>query len=184
MHNYARDGLDAVANSRGRGLGHVGTGLLLVGGALALSVALGKFAQHDAEAKEEERQEEGDSDEPRQLSAVWPPLFLALTVSGFRIWNAPRSRMRTLALGMWGAVQAMNLVLMAFGPKRLGGQTAVAFAATGSALAYAKLAQKVDRGAASLVTPFVGWGSLATLVADNVRGMPKRKTHPVQVTVH
>ena len=183
MHNYARDGLDAVANSRGRGLGHVGTGLLLVGGALALSIALGKFAQHEAEVEEEERQERGSS-EPRQLSAVWPPLFLALTVSGFRIWNAPKSRTRTLALMLWGGVQAMNLVLMAFGPKKLGGQTAVAFAATGSALAYAKLAQKVDRGAASLVTPFVGWGSLATLVADNVRGMPKRRTHPVQVTVH
>jgi translocator protein len=183
MHNYARDGLDKVANSRGRDLGHVGTGLLVVGGALLLSIALGKFAAHDAEVKEEERQEEGSS-EPRQLSAVWPPLFLALTISGFRIWNAPKSRMRSLALGLWGGVQAMNLFLMAFGPKRLGGQTAVAFAATGSALAYAKLAQKVDRGAASLVTPFVGWGSLATLVADNVRGMPKRKTHPVQVTVH
>ena len=184
MHNYARDGLDKVANSRGRGLGHVATGLLVVGGALALSVALGRFAQYDAEAKEEERQEEGGSSEPRQLSAVWPPLFLALTISGFRIWNAPKSRTRMAALGLWGAVQGLNLVLMAFGPKKLCGQTAVAFAATAAALAYAKLAQRVDRGAASLVTPFVGWGSIATLVADNVRGMPKRKTHPVQVTVH
>jgi hypothetical protein len=30
----------------------------------------------------------------------------------------------------------------------------------------------------------VGGGSIANLVADNVRAMPKRKTHPVQVTVH
>ena len=89
MHNYARDGLDAMANSRGRGLDHVGKGLLLVGGALLLSIALGKFAAHDADAKEEEREARGGR-EPRQLSAVWPPLFLALTISGFRIWNAPK----------------------------------------------------------------------------------------------
>ena len=183
MHNYARDGLDAMANSRGRELGHVGRGLLLVGGALLVSIAVGKFAAHDADVKEEEREARGGG-EPRQLSAVWPPLFLALTISGFRIWNAPKSSMRTLALGLWAGVQALNLGLMAFGPKRLGGQTAVAFAATASALAYAKLAQKVDRGAASLVTPFVGWGSIATLVADNVRALPKRRTHPVQVSVH
>ena len=185
MHNYARDGLDKVANSRGRDLGHVRNGLMVVGGALLLSIALGKFAAQEAKAEEGERQAEGDDDsQPRQLSAVWPPLFLALTISGFRIWNAPKSQRRTLALGLWGVVQALNLGLMAFGPKKLGGQTGVAFVATGAALAYAKLAQKVDRGAAQLVTPFVGWGSIANLVADNVRAMPKRKTHPVQVTVH
>jgi tryptophan-rich sensory protein len=183
MHNYAREGLDKVANSRGRDLGHVRNGLIVVGGALLLSIALGKFASHEAHEEEDERQAEGES-EPRQLSAVWPPLFLALTISGFRIWNAPRSSRRDAALGLWGVVQALNIALMAFGPKRLGGQTGVAFVATGAALAYAKLAQRVDRGAAQLVTPFVGWGSIANLVADNVRAMPKRKTHPVQVTVH
>lgn len=183
MHNYLRDGVDKVANSRGRELGHLRNGLLLVGGALLLSAALGRFAAHEAHAEEAERKEEGQS-EPRQLSAVWTPLFLALTISGFRIWNAPRSPKRTMALSLWGAVQALNLCLMAFGPKRLGGQTGVAFAATASALAYAKVAQKVDHGAAQLVAPFVGWGSLANLVADNVRALPKRKTHPVQVTVH
>ena len=181
MRNYLRDGVDRVANSRGRELGHVGRGLLIVGGALLASAVVGRFAAHEAEAEEADRDR---GEEPRQLSAVWPPLFLALTVSGFRIWNAPRSRRRDAALAVWGLVQGLNLFLLAFGSKRLGGQTAVALAATGSALAYSKLAQQVDRGAASLVTPFVGWGSIATLVSDNLRGMPKRKTHPVQVTVH
>ena len=181
MRNYLRDGVDAVANSQGRELTHVGKGLLIVGGALAASVLLGAVAARETEQEEADRSR---GEEPRQLSAVWPPLFLALTISGFRIWNAPRSRRRDLALGLWAAVQGLNLFLMVFGPKRLGGQTAVALAATGSALAYSKAAQRVDRGAAALVTPFVGWGSIATLVADNLRGMPKRKTHPVQVTVH
>ena len=181
MRNYVRDGVDRVANSAGRDPGHIAKGALIVGGALLLSALVGRFAQHEAEVEEEERDR---TEEPRQLSAVWPPLFLALTVSGFRIWNAPPSRRRDLALGLWTAVQGLNLFLLAFGPKRLGGQTAVALAATGGALAYSKMAQRVDRGAASLVTPFVGWGSIATLVADNLRGMPKRKTHPVQVTVH
>ena len=181
MRNYVREGVDAVANSQGRELGHVGKGLLIVAGALAVSALMGGIAAREAEVEEADREE---GEEPRQLSAVWTPLFLALTISGFRIWNAPRSRRRDLALGLWGTVQALNLFLMVFGPKRLGGQTAVALAATGSALAYSKAAQRVDRGAAALVTPFVGWGSIATLVADNLRGMPKRKTHTVQVTVH
>jgi hypothetical protein len=30
----------------------------------------------------------------------------------------------------------------------------------------------------------VGWGSIASLVSDTVRSMPKRKTYPVGVTVH
>jgi translocator protein len=181
MRNYLRDGVDRVANSRGRDLHHVGVGVLIVGGALLASALIGRYAQHEAEVEEEDR---AVDEEPRQLSAVWPPLFLALTVSGFRIWNAPPSSRRSFALGLWTAVQGLNLFLLAFGPKRLGGQTAVALAATGGALAYSKMAQRVDRGAASLVTPFVGWGSIATLVADNLRGLPKRKTHPVQVTVH
>ena len=181
MRNYLREGVDALANSEGRQLTHVGKGLLIVAGALAVSALMGGIAAREAEVEEADRDQ---GEEPRQLSAVWTPLFLALTVSGFRIWNAPRSPRRDLALGLWATVQGLNLFLMVFGPKRLGGQTAVALAATGSALAYSKAAQRVDRGAAALVTPFVGWGSIATLVADNLRGMPKRKTHPVQVTVH
>jgi tryptophan-rich sensory protein len=181
MQNYLREGVDKVANSRGRDLGHVGRGLLLVGGALVVTLALSRFAVHEAEEEEEER---SSDEEPRQLSAVWTPLFLALTISGFRVWNAPRSRARDGALLLWSIVQVLNTALMALGPKRFSGQTGATLAATASALAYAKTAQRVDPGAASLVSPFVGWGSIASLVSDTVRSMPKRKTYPVGVTVH
>lgn len=181
MHNYLRDGVDKVANSRGRDLGHVGRGVLIVGGALLISALLGRVAAQEAHEEEEERSAD---EEPRQLSAVWTPLFLALTISGLRVWNAPRSRARDGALALWGIVQVINIGLMALGPKRFSGQTGATLAATASALAYAKTAQRVDPRAASLVSPFVGWGSIANIVSDTVRSMPKRKTYPVGVTVH
>ena len=181
MANYLRQGVDKVANSQGRDLGHVGRGVLIVGGALLVSGLLGRFAAQEAHDEEQERSEE---EEPRQLSAVWTPLFLALTISGLRIWNAPRSRARDGALALWAVVQTINLGLMVLGPKKFSGQTGATLAATASALAYAKTARRVDPGAASLVAPFVGWGSLANIVSDTVRSMPKRKTYPVGVTVH
>ena len=93
---------------------------------------------------------------------------MALTLSGLRIWNAPRSAARTQALTLWGAVQALNAVWMALGPKRLGGQLATAVASLGTAGAYVWRARQVDPPAASMVAPYVGWIGFANVLTEEL----------------
>jgi tryptophan-rich sensory protein len=106
---------------------------------------------------------------PRPVfSMVWPPLFLALTVSGVRIWNAPKSAERAQALGLWGAIQALNAVWMALGPRRLAGQLATALTALGAAMAYVWRARRVDQPAANMVAPYVGWIGFANVLTEEL----------------
>ena len=115
------------------------------------------------------------------FATVWPPLFMALTLSGLRIWNAPRSAARTQALTLWGTVQALNVVWMALGPRRLGGQLATAVASLGTAAAYVWRAPGgVDPAAsANMVAPYVGWMGVANALSE---GLAKKPAEPW--TVH
>ena len=115
----------------------------------------------------------------RIFATLWPPLFMALTLSGLRIWNAPRSPARTQALTLWGTVQALNAVWMALGPRRLGGQLAAAIASLGTAAAYVWRARQVDPPAANLVAPYVGWIGFANVLSEGLG----RKAAPEQ-TLH
>lgn len=160
MREAFKGAIEDAFNSRGRSTGHVLAGLALVGGAVALSAALGQHADDELQA------ERGTLDDPDDapVSAVWTPLFLALTASGLRIWNAPRSSDRSTAMMMWGAVQAVNAFWLLLGPRRLGGGTAVNLASTALAFVYLRAAQKLDHRAAAWVTPFVGWRSFANIL--------------------
>ena len=99
---------------------------------------------------------------------IWPPLYMALTLSGLRIWNAPRSAARTQALTLWGTVQALNAVWMALGPRRLGGGMAAAVASLGTAGAYVWRARRVDPPAANMVAPYVGWIGFANVLSEEL----------------
>jgi tryptophan-rich sensory protein len=99
---------------------------------------------------------------------VWPPLFLALTMSGLRIWNAPNSPARAQALTLWGVIQGLNALWMALGPRRLASQLATAIATLGAAAVYLWRAGRVDAPAAGIATPYVGWISFANLLAEEL----------------
>jgi tryptophan-rich sensory protein len=99
---------------------------------------------------------------------IWPPLYLALTISGLRIWNAPKSPARTQALALWTLVQALNAAWLALGPRRLGGQLATATTALGASGAYVWRAKKVDAPAANLVAPYVGWIGFANVLTEEL----------------
>src|SRR5437660_1747743 len=127
--NPLRGAVDGLANSRGRSAQHILLGVGLTVGAVAISALVAKLNA----PPDEDFEIYSDYDEPvvietrppsRLFGTIWPPLFMALTLSGLRIWNAPRSSARTQALTLWGTVQALNAVWMALGPKRLGGQLA------------------------------------------------------------
>jgi benzodiazapine receptor len=181
--NPVRGAVDSLANSRGRSTQHVLIGLGLTVGAVAISALVARM-----NAPSDDYEIYSDYEEPviveaeprsRVFATVWPPLFMALTLSGLRIWNAPRSAARTQALTLWGAVQALNAVWMALGPKRLGGQLATAIASLGTAGAYVWRARQVDAPAANLVAPYVGWIGFANVLSE---GLWRRKPEPL--TLH
>jgi benzodiazapine receptor len=180
--NPLRGAVDSLANSRGRSTQHVLIGLGLTVGAVAISALVAKL---NAEPQDD-YEVYSDYDEPviaeaeppsRIFATVWPPLFMALTLSGLRVWNAPRSAARTQALTLWGTVQALNAVWMALGPRRLGGRLAAAIASLGTAGAYVWRARQVDAPAANLVAPYVGWIGFANVLSEGLwRRAPEPET--------
>ena len=175
--NLVRGAVDSLANSRGRSARHILIGLGLTAGAVALSALVARLNAPPEETWEvysdyEELTPSEAKPPPKLFGMVWPPLYLALTLSGLRIWNAPRSAERTQALTLWGVVQGLNAVWMALGPKRLGGELATAIASLGTATAYVWRARQVDPPAASLVAPYVGWIGFANVLSDELWRKP------------
>jgi tryptophan-rich sensory protein len=172
--NLVRGAVDSLANSRGRSAGHILWGLGLTAGALGLSVLAARLLAPKPDLPETYSDYQpalAPEAEPKrpELSAIWSPLFLALTLSGFRIWNAPKSAERTQALGLWGAVQALNAALLVAGPRKAALKVLAAGAALGAAGAYVWRARKVDPAAAGLVSPYVGWMGAAGALTDELR---------------
>lgn len=168
-----RGAVDSLANSRGRTVRHLLIGLGLTAAAVGASALVARrFAptpDNPDVYSEYEALDQPKITPPRPVFAlVWPPLFLALTISGLRIWNAPKSAQRTQALTLWGVVQALNALWMALGPRRLGGQLATATAALGTAGAYVWRAKRVDQPAANMVAPYVGWIGFANVLTEEL----------------
>ena len=171
--NPVRGAVDSLANSGGRSTQHILVGLGLTAGAVALSALVARFNAPAPDNLEvysdyEELEQPALKPPPKVFAMVWPPLFMALTLSGLRIWNAPRSAARTQALTLWGTVQGLNAIWMALGPRRLGGQLATAVASLGTAGAYVWRARKVDPPAASMVAPYVGWIGFANVLSEEL----------------
>ena len=169
----ARGAIDDLANSRGRSTRHLLFGLGVTVGAVLASALIARanapIPENPEAARDYDRLEPSPLQPPKSVFAiVWPPLFLALTVSGLRIWNAAPSPARTQALSLWAAVQALNALWMALGPRRLGGQMATSVASLGASAAYAWRARQVDAPAASMVAPYVGWIGFANVLTGDL----------------
>jgi tryptophan-rich sensory protein len=174
--NPVRGAVDSLANSRGRSTQHILIGVGLAVGAVAISALVARL-----NAPTDDYEVYSDYEEPvfaetpprsKVFATLWPPLFMALTLSGLRIWNAPRSAARTQALTLWGLVQGLNAVWMALGPRRLGGELATAVASLGTAAAYVWRARRVDPPAAGLVAPYVGWIGFANVLSEELGRKP------------
>ena len=185
MLDAVRDTLDVVANSRGRPTSHLATGAALTAGAVLVSALIAArnapTPAHPAVKRAYDALRQPSFKPPRKAFAiVWPPLFLLLTISGIRVWNAPDSPERTRALGLWGGIQVLNAVWMALGPRRLEMQVAAAAASLGVSVAYAREAAKVDPPAAGVIAPFLGWIGFANVLTGELC----RLNRPQNVTLH
>ena len=168
-----RGAVDSLVNSRGRSTRHILIGAGLTVGAVALSALIARMnaptPDNDEVYSDYEDLTQPEFKPPSKVFAlVWPPLFMSLTLSGLRVWNAPQSAARTQALTLWGVVQALNAIWMALGPRRLGGQLATAVASLGTSAAYAWRAKRVDAPAAGMVAPYVGWIAFANLLTEEL----------------
>lgn len=101
---------------------------------------------------------------------VWSGLYALIAVSGYRVWKAPRSRRRRAALGLWGAQLVLNAAWtpLFFGLRRPLAALVDLVALTGTASAYAAVARKVDRPAAIMMLPYLGWLGLAGVLNEEI----------------
>ena len=117
---------------------------------------------------------------PALLGVLWPPLFLALTMSGLRVWNAPPSRQRSRALTLWGLALAFNALWMALGPRRFGGNVTTAVATLGTSGAYAWEAHRLYAPPDSLAAAPQSWRGFTGALGDRLR----RRRTAAHNTVH
>jgi benzodiazapine receptor len=178
---HARETLDTLVNSEGRSGRHIAAGVALTAGAVALSWLIAREGLSSKAQARYDRLDKPAATPPKAaFAAVWPPLYIALTLSGLRVWNAPASPERTRALSLWGLVQGFNAAWMGFGFKHLGGQLTAAVASLGTSMAYAWQAKKVDTPAANMVAPYLGWVSFAGVLSEELwrrNAAPKPTLH-------
>lgn len=173
LDRTTRRAVETLVNGKGRSHDHILKGLALTAGAVLLSSAIASRRAPTPINPKVRREFDAMKTPDFQPSkanfiALWPPLFLALTLSGLRIWNAPPSQARRRALGLWSTIQVLNAVWMGLGPRRLSGQVAAGLAAFAAALGYAWQARKVDPMAANMVAPYLGVASFANVVTEEL----------------
>ena len=147
--------------------------LLGFGSLTAAAAALGAFATRRSvdSAWYNVELEKPPFQPPREVFApVWTALYALMTGSVARIYEARPSRERTRALTLWGAQIVLNAGWPAifFGarrPKLALAELGVLLATIG---AYLHEARKVDRRAAAMMMPYLGWTAFATLLNEEI----------------
>ena len=107
---------------------------------------------------------------------AWSVLNLTTATSAWRVWRAGQQELdapvpgRRAALAWWALAVAVRsgYVPLAFGQRRLWAATADAALLCAVMSRYALLARAVDRDAALLALPEVGWTAFATVLAAAV----------------
>ena len=104
------------------------------------------------------------------FGAVWPVLETGLAVGGYRLLRQPSGSQRTNAVALWAVNSAMvgGWTELFFRKHALRSSTVVAGTMVATGGAYVAAAAKVDRPAALLGVPFVGWLGFATLLASRI----------------
>jgi len=101
---------------------------------------------------------------------VWTGLYGLMATSAYRVWKAPPSRARTRALALWGTQLALNSAWspLFFGARRPRAALVDLLALAGVVAAYAATSHKVDKPAAAMMIPYLGWLGFASLLNEEV----------------
>lgn len=101
---------------------------------------------------------------------VWSGLYVLIALSGWRVWKAPRSRRRNVALALWGAQLLLNAAWspLFFGLRRPRAAL-IDLAALGvTTAAFTLAARRVDRPAAMVMLPYLGWLGYAAAINEEI----------------
>lgn len=103
---------------------------------------------------------------PPAFGAVWSALYPSIVASGYRAWRAQPSPERARALRWWGVQLGLNGLWspLFFGlhkPKAALADSALLLAAAGN---YVRHAHRVDKPAAWMLAPYLGWLGFATVL--------------------
>jgi len=104
------------------------------------------------------------------FAPVWSGLYVLMAWSAWRVWKAPPSRARRRSLALWGTQLLLNAAWspLFFGLKRPR-SALVDLALLGTAVgAYAWTARKVDKSAAMVMVPYLGWLGFAGLLNEEI----------------
>ena len=104
------------------------------------------------------------------FAPVWTALYALIATSGYRVWKAPPSKSRTRALALWGTQLALNGAWspLFFGARQKRAAFLDLLALFGVVAAYAQTSRKVDRPAAAMVIPYLGWLGFAGLLNEEI----------------
>ncbi len=100
---------------------------------------------------------------------VWTALYALMATSGYRVWRS-RSPARRRALALWSAQLALNGAWspVFFGARRPRAALGVLAALLPVVGAYAWTARRVDRAAAVLMLPYLGWSGFALVLNASI----------------
>jgi tryptophan-rich sensory protein len=107
---------------------------------------------------------------------VWTTLYALMSASAWRVWKRGHGSDRRSALRWWGAQLALNAAWspLFFGLRRPRAALADAAVLAVAVAGYTRAARRVDRTAAWLVVPYLGWAAFAAVLnAEIVRRNPR-----------
>ena len=101
---------------------------------------------------------------------IWTALYGLIATSGYRVWKSTPSQPRARALALWGTQLALNSAWspLFFGARRKRAAFVDLLALLGVAAAYAETSRKVDKTAAAMVIPYLGWLAFAGLLNEEI----------------
>jgi tryptophan-rich sensory protein len=108
---------------------------------------------------------------PRWLFApVWTALYALIATSGYRVWKQEPSKARARALALWGTQLALNTAWspLFFGARRKRAALVDLAALLGVVAAYAATSRKIDKPAAAMMLPYLGWLGFAGLLNEEI----------------
>ncbi len=100
---------------------------------------------------------------PGVFGPVWTVLYAAMAFSAWRVWRSPASPERSRALRLWALQLGLNASWSPtfFAAKSPRASLAIVTALLPTLGEYVRAAWKVDRLAAAVIVPYLGWSAFA-----------------------
>ena len=101
---------------------------------------------------------------------VWTTLYGLMAASAYRVWKQQPSRSRSVALALWGTQLAMNAAWtpLFFGARKKRAALVDLAALVAAVAAYAQVSKKIDKPAAAMMIPYLGWLGFAGLLNEEL----------------